>query len=245
MVTPTIPKVSVFLIAHNEEKLIERCLRSIEQQTQKPNEVVLVAHNCTDKTVEIAKKFPWLTLDEYNGPKGTAYARAEGFLRVTGDIILSTDGDAVVPSNWVEALTKEFEDQEVVGVGSPVIYTGNALIVPASTIAQILLWNKNCIKRDPEFWGPSFAVRRSAYEKVGGFEELFRLKESSGLTYWLEDNFLSNRIAQFGKVIFLAYPIVLARVKPNTVSEMLTRARADLEDRKIFEEKIKYHRKKN
>ena len=48
-------KTSVLVIANNEEKHIEDCLKSLTNQTQKPDEIVLIVHNSEDKTLEIAK----------------------------------------------------------------------------------------------------------------------------------------------------------------------------------------------
>ncbi len=236
---PTNQKISLFVIAHNEETLIRKCLESIEKQSKKPDEVFLIAHNCKDNTEEIAKEFKWLTVVHYDGPRGTAYARAKGFEMTTGDIILSTDGDSVLPKTWVASLTKPFLNENVVGVGAPVIYTGNIIIVIGSFFHQILLWYRNTIRNDADFWGPSFAVRASAFKKVGGFTELFELKPKVGLTYWLEDNFLANRISFFGKVVFLPLPFVYAVARPKTKFEMKERFIADNLDRKIFREKIK------
>ena len=50
-------KVSVVIPSYNEEKYIGRCLEGIALQIEKPDEVIVVDNNCTDKTVEIAEKF--------------------------------------------------------------------------------------------------------------------------------------------------------------------------------------------
>ncbi|NTV41573.1 MAG: glycosyltransferase family 2 protein, partial [Candidatus Moranbacteria bacterium] len=50
-------KIALTIIAHNEEKNIEKCLFSALAQTLKPAEIIVVCHNCTDKTEEIARKF--------------------------------------------------------------------------------------------------------------------------------------------------------------------------------------------
>ena len=46
-------KLSVFIITKNEEKSIERCLRSILWA----DEVILVDGHSTDKTVEITRRY--------------------------------------------------------------------------------------------------------------------------------------------------------------------------------------------
>ena len=50
-------KISVLIIAHNEEAHIAECLDSIMGQTTRADEVLLIAHNCTDTTVEIARQY--------------------------------------------------------------------------------------------------------------------------------------------------------------------------------------------
>jgi glycosyltransferase involved in cell wall biosynthesis len=55
---------TVLIIAHNEATHISECLESLEKQTITPDEIILVAHNCTDETVVIAKKFPNIQIEE-------------------------------------------------------------------------------------------------------------------------------------------------------------------------------------
>lgn len=50
-------RISVLVIAHNEEAHIAECIDSILSQSQKPDEIVLVVHNSTDWTLEIAQKY--------------------------------------------------------------------------------------------------------------------------------------------------------------------------------------------
>src|SRR3989304_3585243 len=50
-------KVSVVIPVYNEEKYIKNCLDSLMNQTEKPDEIIVVDNNCTDKTVSIVKKY--------------------------------------------------------------------------------------------------------------------------------------------------------------------------------------------
>lgn len=59
-------KRTILIIAHNEALHIAECLESIEKQTVVPDEIILVAHNCTDDTVAIAKNFPNVRIEEYS-----------------------------------------------------------------------------------------------------------------------------------------------------------------------------------
>ena len=51
-------KVSLVIPAYNEEKYMKDCLVHIMAQQVRPDEIIVVDNNCTDKTVKIAKLFP-------------------------------------------------------------------------------------------------------------------------------------------------------------------------------------------
>lgn len=226
-------KVSVLVIAHNEEELIERCLCSIEKQTKQPDEVVLIVHNCTDRTEEIARTFSWLTVIPYSGPRGCAYARAEGFNRVTGDIIVCTDADTEVPKDWVEKIITEFNDRVVVGVGTFVIYNGAFFSIVSSCIGMPILYIRSLLN-DGEFYGPSFAVRKKTYEEFNGLTQLLASKEKIGLSYWVDDLYISHALAQRGQIKFLPSVVVFAKIKEQTLSSEINRLRLNFKDRTLF-----------
>ncbi len=46
---------SILVIAHNEAGRIGECLESLSRQTVRPDEIVVVAHNCSDGTAEVAR----------------------------------------------------------------------------------------------------------------------------------------------------------------------------------------------
>jgi glycosyltransferase involved in cell wall biosynthesis len=52
------PTVSVVVVVRNGEQYLERALRSILAQGYKPLEIIVVDGNSTDRTVEIATRFP-------------------------------------------------------------------------------------------------------------------------------------------------------------------------------------------
>ncbi|CAA6820004.1 MAG: Putative two-domain glycosyltransferase [uncultured Sulfurovum sp.] len=96
--------ISVVMIAKNAEQHIEASLESITNF----NEVILYINNSTDKTEEIAKQYPNVTLihGEFTG-FGTTKKRAVSYAR--NDWILSLDSDEVLS----KALIKEINKQEL------------------------------------------------------------------------------------------------------------------------------------
>ena len=98
-------QTSVIIIAHNEEKYITKCIESVLHQTQKADEIILVAHNITDKTYEIAKNYP-IKIVKLDGESGIVNARICGINNSTKDIILCIDGDSFAKNNWIQEMSR-------------------------------------------------------------------------------------------------------------------------------------------
>lgn len=58
-------KISVLIIAHNEGLHIAECIASILNQSKKPDEIVVIVHNSTDKTLEIVRNYKEVQAIEY------------------------------------------------------------------------------------------------------------------------------------------------------------------------------------
>lgn len=82
---------SVIVPAHNAESTIRKCLDSIKNQTFKNYELIVVCDACTDKTVEIAKKYTYHVAEvnfHSDGP-----TRSVGLDMAKGKWVLFMDAD--------------------------------------------------------------------------------------------------------------------------------------------------------
>ena len=100
------PKVSVIIPTFNEEKYIESCLKHLFKQTYSNFEVILSDCNSTDRTVELAEKFPVCILHTLK--RNRASACNEALSATAGVYILFTDADVIVPRNWIESFVEGF-----------------------------------------------------------------------------------------------------------------------------------------
>lgn len=88
-----LPKISYCVFTYNEERNIEGCLTSIFNQDYPKTqlEVILVDDNSTDKTLEIAKRFPVKIL--HNGKRDGDLSATIGFKNATGDFFTAVGAD--------------------------------------------------------------------------------------------------------------------------------------------------------
>jgi len=110
-------KVSLILTSKNEEKFAKKFFQAIKKQTKKPDEIILV-DSSADRTAEIAKPFvdKLIKLDHSIGAKyrdAAGLQRNIGIKNSRGDIIVFTDLDAIPHPDWLEELTKPFENPNI------------------------------------------------------------------------------------------------------------------------------------
>lgn len=159
-------KLSLIIPAYNEEDYLDKCLDSIARQKIKPLEVIVVDNNSTDKTVAIAKKYPFVEV-LHEPLQHQVFAQSTGFNAAKGDILGRIDADSILPPDWVKKLIAAFEtDTKLMAVTGgadpydvPLKWLGSAIfhgyIYVAGLIAgHRLLWGSNC------------AIRASGWRKI-------------------------------------------------------------------------------
>lgn len=153
-------KVSVIIPAYNEEHNIARCLDSIHRQTKNAYEVIVVDNNSTDKTAKVAKEHGAKVIHEDR--RGIISARNRGFDEATGDVIVRTDADTLVPRNWIAKISNHFEDEGVARLaGGSVFYR-----IWMWPIFNFFVFWINDIFGFKALFGPNFAIRRTVWNEV-------------------------------------------------------------------------------
>lgn len=191
--------LSIVIPAYNEEKLLPVTLESlVKQKTSYTFEVIVVDNNSTDKTSEVAKKFgSKLNIKVIKEKKkGRGAARQIGFIEAKGEIILSTDADTTLPSDWVERLVTELKKSKVDAVtGTCTINDCDPLTNWCFNLFQPLSMKGYCLVYG-HYWlsGFNFAIYKKSYLKTAGFD--------SNLN-GLEDIDLSFKLMKAGTIKFI------------------------------------------
>jgi GT2 family glycosyltransferase len=125
--------VSIVVATYDRPDDLRSCLQSLKaQETRRPVEIIVVDnHPETGLTPPVVSAFSDVLL--LNEPrKGLSYARNTGIAHSFGEIIITTDDDVEMPSNWLEKMVAQFSRNDVM------IVTGNVLPKEMDTQAQKL-----------------------------------------------------------------------------------------------------------
>ncbi|OGY17611.1 MAG: hypothetical protein A2784_00700 [Candidatus Chisholmbacteria bacterium RIFCSPHIGHO2_01_FULL_48_12] len=102
-------KISLITTVLNEEKTIKSLLQSIEVQTKKPDEVVIVDAGSTDNTVQLIKSFQKqsrLKIRLFHKKGNRAIGRNFAITKAVGQGIAVTDAGCVLDKNWFKRITE-------------------------------------------------------------------------------------------------------------------------------------------
>ena len=111
--------VSIIIPVYRSKKYIERCIRSVFDQTYKDLEIIIVDDCGKDGSIDIIKRvmmeYPEVVskvrfiYNEFN--KGCAAARREGMKDATGQYIIQIDSDDYADSTMVEKLVNKAQKE--------------------------------------------------------------------------------------------------------------------------------------
>lgn len=184
------PLISVVVPTFNEEKYISPCISALKNQTFKNFEVIALDKS-TDSTPRLCLDAGWKVIKQVK--PGISAARAEGFAAADGDIIASTDADSAPDSHWLENIAACFADPSVVCAYGPTYFSEPGLINRfLGFLNTVFLFINRFLKNDQTL-GMNFAVRKSAYLKMGGYNTLLPTAEDIDIGY---------RIRKLGRIVY-------------------------------------------
>jgi cellulose synthase/poly-beta-1,6-N-acetylglucosamine synthase-like glycosyltransferase len=192
-------KISVIIPARNEEENIAKLLTSLENQTYPPHlfEVIVVDDHSTDNTVTVVNKYSFaklirLEFDNINSYKKKAIET--GITAASGDLIVTTDADCIVPKNWLKTIASFKEKTNAVFIAAPVVLESESNLLQAfQGLDFLVLQGITAASVQKRFHnmcnGANLAYERKAFFEVNGFTGIDHI--ASG-----DDMLLMQKIAQ-------------------------------------------------
>jgi len=157
------PLVSVVVPTFNSEHFLERCLRSIREQTYPNIEIIVVDKGSSDRTVEIAKGFGVrvYVIDAYERCSQMNY----GVRRAKGKFVYIVGSDFVLEPTVVEEAVRKCEMEEF-----DAVCVHNTSDSSVSFWARVRKLERDCYAGDELNVAARF-FRKDVFERVGGYDE--------------------------------------------------------------------------
>ncbi len=166
---------SIIICTRNGASRMGACLSAIDALAGGPYETIVVDDGSTDDTAEwVASKFPHVRLFSIP-PSGLSAARNYGAAVASGQIFVYTDDDCMPDYEWITRLDRAFKNPDIAAAGGPNLppkasSIQEAIVSAAPGAPSHVLLDDTRAEHLP---GCNIAVRRDAFEKIGGFNPTF------------------------------------------------------------------------
>jgi GT2 family glycosyltransferase len=183
-------KVSIIIPTRDQHKLLERCIRSIEEKTEYPNyEIIIVDNDSREAAMrDYLARSPHRVI-HHPGVFNYSQLNNIGARQATGEYLLLLNNDTeILSGSWLSALVEQAQRPEVGAVGAKLLYPDGRIqhagvvlgLGGVASHAQRFVdgytgtgyFNyPNALKNYSAVTGACLMVRRAVFEASGGLNE--------------------------------------------------------------------------
>jgi len=203
--------VDIIITTRNNASILRNNLTSVAKQTFLNYHCYVVDDCSTDETATmVANEFPWAELLISKEPRGPSYNSNVAAAKGSAPFIVTLDDDTVLTDDWLEEMVGLISSSPVTGaVGSRLLFVdrpdkimGIGCFLPANGLGSDMCFNISLntvhslaerLTRIVYACSAAMIIRRSAFEKSGGFDPLY--------FYMSEDYDLGLRINSCGYLV--------------------------------------------
>jgi hypothetical protein len=189
------PRLSVVIPSYRSETTLPGVLAALAPQVRgRSREVIVVDSTADGSAARVCAEFPWVQLVELDGRTLPGRARNLGALAARADRLAFLDADVVPERECLDALERRLVPGVELVVGAVCNGTPRSPTGTAGYLLEVLDFAP--FRRTPpkHAVGCALLVRRSAFERVGGFPE----------NLWpAEDTVFSLRITERAPLAFV------------------------------------------
>lgn len=273
---------SVIIVNYNGRDHLEKCLKSLQSENCPSHEIVLLDNASTDGSATFVQQFfPEVRVIQNSINSGFGHGNNVAAKYARGEYLAFLNPDTEVEPGWLDALIAALNADPKAGLATSKIVLladrdrintcGNEIHLTGLTLCRGLGLQRRALDRIAEVGavsGAAFAIRRSLFEDLGGFDGDFFL--------YMEDTDLSLRARLAGYTCVCApssvvchdytlrigpektfyqernrYLILLKSLRARTLvvltpafllAEVLTWAFVILQDRRRLENKLRAYR---
>lgn len=223
-------KISVITITYNSEKTVEDTIKSVVAQDFPNLEYLIIDGMSKDKTLQVVGKYnAYIDKVVSEKDKGLYDALNKGIKAATGEVIGMLHSDDIYANNQV---ISKVAQQFAIDPDLEAVYADLVFVDRNDTGKVLRTWKAGEYKEDAFKKGwmpphPTFFVKKSVYERFGGFNLDLKLSAD----YELMLRFIHKEKI---KVAYLPEIIVKMRMGGISNTSFFVKLKANLEDKKAW-----------
>ncbi len=172
---------SIVIACHTEDRL-EHLLEAIDsarEQTPSPDQVIVAVDHNEDLFHRLRSDLEGIEIVDHRGDRGASGARNAGAARAVNPYLVFLDDDVRAHPGWLHRLLVPFEDPRVIGTGGMTMpaWEGPRPRWFPDEFGWVVGASHTGLPTElapvRNVWGENMAVRREAFEAVGGFRAGF------------------------------------------------------------------------
>ena len=216
-------RYSFIIPFHHDLQNLARCLEALTP-VRRGSEVIVAADGSTDDCGAVAAAHRARVVS-LTGSRGPAVARNAAAAEATGDVLVFVDADVVVGRDGLKRLLQIFDEQPATAAVFGAYDDrpeAPGFVSQYKNLSHSLI-HRTSASRARTFWSGFGAIRRPAFEAVGGFDERFDRPS-------VEDIDLGYRLTAAGYAVVLDPALSATHLKRWTIGAAIA---SDIFDRGI------------
>ncbi len=220
-------KISIITITYNSENTVEDTIKSVVSQDFPDKEYIIVDGLSKDKTLGIVNNYSkYIDKVVSEKDKGLYDALNKGIKLATGDVIGMLHSDDIYASNQI---ISKVAQQFAMDTSIEALYADLVFVDRNDTNKVLRTWKAGAYKEDAFKKGwmpphPTFFVKKSVYDRFGGFNLDLKLSAD----YELMLRFIHKHHI---KVAYLPETIVKMRMGGVSNTSFFVKLKANMEDK--------------
>jgi N-acetylglucosaminyl-diphospho-decaprenol L-rhamnosyltransferase len=223
--------IDIVIPVLNQLHYTKQCLRDLFANTGSKFNIIVVNNGSTDGTAEYLESINFLTTINNDTNRGVAAAWNQGVKAGKSDRVVILNNDVLLPKGWLEGLLAYTEETgtDIVSPGM----RGRACDYDFENYAADFMKAMSKTFRKGEAHGVCFMVRRAVFEKIGYFDENFRIGQYEDADFFLRAKLAGFTMAITGRSFIHHY----GSVTQNALGNDKTTRPYEAENRAYFRQK--------